>query len=135
MSEPTERISVGTEAQLEEVVRHDRTIASLREGLPAVYATPAMIMLMEGAAARAIQPLLPEGWISVGTLVNVQHLAPTPVGATVTAQARVTEVAGLVITFEVSAHDGTELIGRGTHQRAAIEVARFMRRVKAKQAV
>ena len=76
---------------------------------------------------------LPPGWVSVGVGVNVEHLAATPVGRTVTAKATVTEVADGRITFAVEAHDGVEQIGTGTHVRAAIDVARFMRRMEEKR--
>src|SRR5215831_12883265 len=133
MSEPTSAIKIGTEGALEQEVTFETTIASLRDDLPPVFATPAMIMLMENTAAKTIQPLLPEGWISVGTLVNVQHLAPTPTGCIVKATAKVTNVGGVIVRFEVTVTDSTEIIGTGIHERAVIEVARFMKRVQKKQ--
>ena len=133
MSNPTEGITIGAEATLEQQVTFETTIASLREDLPPVFATPAMIMLMENTAAKAIHSLLPKGWISVGTLVNVQHLAPAPLGSIVKSIARVTAVDALIITFEVTVKDATETIGSGIHQRAAIDVERFMKRIRNKQ--
>ncbi|HZS45799.1 MAG TPA: hotdog domain-containing protein [Blastocatellia bacterium] len=133
MTNPTDRIEIGTEATLEQQVTFEKTIASLREDLPPVFSTPAMIMLMENTAARAIQSLLPDGYISVGTLVSVQHLAPTPVGSIVSSTAKVTAIDDVIITFEVTVTDSTELVGSGTHQRAVIDVDRFMKRVRRKQ--
>ena len=101
--------------------------------MPEVYGTPPMIYLMELASARAIAPFLPPGSVSVGTEVNVKHLAATPVGLTVTATATVTAVAGRLVSFAVRAHDGVELIGEGTHVRAVVEADRFMGRVAGKQ--
>ena len=71
-------------------------------------------------AGDLIQPYLAEGWITVGAVVNVRHLAATPVGATVTARAEVTEVGKNTVTFTVEAHDGVEKIGDGTHVRAPV---------------
>jgi predicted thioesterase len=91
-----------------------------------------MVYLMELAAAEAIQPYLPAGWASVGVAVNVKHLAATPVGHRVTATATVIAVDSKTVTFAVSAHDGSEAIGEGTHVRAPIELARFNTRLAAK---
>lgn len=93
-----------------------------------------MIYLMELAAARAIQSYLPEGWVSVGALVQIKHLAATPVGFTVTARADVVEVSDRLVTFRVEAHDGVEKIGEGSHIRAPVQMERFDMSVKAKAA-
>ncbi len=87
---------------------------------------------MERAAVNGLAPYLTPGQQSVGTLVNVRHLAATPVGATVTATAELIEVNGRRLTFKVSAHDGLDLIGDGMHERALIDLARFEARVQAK---
>ena len=133
MTYPTERIKIGDQATIQKEVTFDSTIASFKADLPPVFATPAMIMLMETTAAKAIKDSMPEGWISVGTSVNIKHLAPIPVGSVVTSTARVTAVNGVTVTFELSVHDGVEIAGAGTHERALVEVARFMRRVQKKQ--
>lgn len=100
--------------------------------LPAVLATPVMIMAMENAALNAIKPYLAPGQSAVGTHVDVAHLAATPIGHKVTAEAEVTRVDGRRIDFTVRAFDGVEPIGAGTHQRMLIELARFNERLKAK---
>ena len=125
-------IPVGIVGTKSLVVTKDVTVAREDERMPAVFATPMMICLMEVTAGDLIQRYLPEGWITVGAVVNVRHLAATPVGATVTARAEVTEVGKNTITFAVEAHDGVEKIGEGTHVRAPVEVARFLKRVEAK---
>ena len=107
-------------------------MAHFHDDMPEVYGTPFMIYLMELAAASAIKPYLPEGWISVGAGVDVTHLAATPVGYTVTARAEVLEWNGRTVIFAVEARDGLELIGQGRHVRAPVEVARFNRGVAAK---
>jgi fluoroacetyl-CoA thioesterase len=127
-------IPVGTLSTKSLEVTREFTIARDDERLPAVFATPVMIYLMEAAAAEAIQKYLPAGWISVGVQVNVKHLAATPIGATVTARAEVIASDEGVVTFAVEAYDGIEKIGEGIHVRAAIEVARFLKRVNAKKA-
>jgi predicted thioesterase len=100
--------------------------------MPAVYGTPIMIYHLENTAAAAIQHYLPEGWVTVGVVVNVKHLAATPVGATVTTRAEVIEVSDNTIKFAVEAHDGFEKIGEGVHVRATVEMERFMKKVLAK---
>ena len=93
--------------------------------LPAVLATPVMIMAMENAALNAIKPYFEAGETAVGTRVDVSHIAATPVGRRITAFAEVTSVAGRHIEFRVHAVDGLEEIGRGTHGRVVIDLARF----------
>jgi len=125
-------IPMGATATTSVVVTRDLTVAHFHPGLPEAYGTPMMVYLMELAAGDAIQPYLPAGWASVGVAVNVKHLAATPVGRRVTATATVVAVDGKTVTFAVSAHDGTEPIGEGTHVRAPIELARFNARLAAK---
>jgi fluoroacetyl-CoA thioesterase len=84
-------------------------------------------------ARKFIAGLLPEGYSSVGVRVDVQHLAPSPVGSWVTARAEVVFVEGSKVFFKVEARDEQELIGAGSHQRVVIDEARFLRRVTAKQ--
>ena len=100
--------------------------------LPPVLATPVMIMAMENAALEALKPYFDAGESAVGTRVDVTHLAPTPVGRRIVAHAEVTGSSGRQIEFRVSALDGTEEIGRGTHSRALIDLARFTERLRAK---
>jgi predicted thioesterase len=97
-----------------------------------VLATPVMINLIEAAALAAIEHLLPAGYQSLGTLLNVRHLAATPVGMRVRAQATVAAVQGRTISFQVSAHDERELIGEGVHERVVVNVAKFDQRVQRK---
>jgi fluoroacetyl-CoA thioesterase len=91
-----------------------------------------MILTMENAALNAIRPFLDPGESAVGTAVDVRHLAATPVGHRVTAEAVVTEVEGRRVAFDVSARDDTEEIGRGTHERMVVDLARLARRLAAK---
>src|SRR5215831_10790067 len=103
--------------------------------LPQVFATPMMITAMENAALNAIRAYLDPGESAVGTAVDIKHLAATPVGHEVTAQAEVTGVDGRRITFDVSARDETEEIGRGTHERMVIDMRRLDQRLVAKSRI
>ncbi|MBI1809766.1 MAG: thioesterase [Gemmatimonadetes bacterium] len=125
-------VIVGLQGEAREVVTPERTVGFRHPPMPMVYSTPSMLFLMETAAGDAIQPFLPEGWVSVGVDVHIRHLAATPVGATVTAWAKVTAVGEKLVTFDVEAHDGTNVIGRGSHTRAPIELARFQRAMTAR---
>jgi fluoroacetyl-CoA thioesterase len=101
--------------------------------LPPVLATPVLVLAMENAALDAIRSFLEPGESAVGTAIDVRHLAPTPVGHLVQAQAEVAAVDGRRIRFEVSASDETEVIGRGTHERMVVDVRRVAQRLAAKQ--
>jgi fluoroacetyl-CoA thioesterase len=100
--------------------------------LPQVLATPFMIMVMENAALNAIKPFLEADESAVGTEIDVRHLAATPVGHNVRAEAEVIETAGKRIVFKVSANDETEEIGNGTHQRTVINLQSFNQRLAEK---
>jgi fluoroacetyl-CoA thioesterase len=128
----TASIPVGVERTNSLVVTREMTVAHFQEHMPAVYGTPIMIYHMEVAAAELIQDYLPDNWVSVGVAVDVKHLAATPVGATVSVKAEVVTVDENTVSFRVEAHDGLDRIGEGTHVRAPVEVARFLKRVDAK---
>jgi fluoroacetyl-CoA thioesterase len=100
--------------------------------LPPVFATPMMITAMENAALNAVRSYLGPGESAVGTAVNVRHLAATPVGHRVTAEAEVTKVDGRRIEFKVSARDEVEEIGNGTHERMLVDIQRLQQRLSAK---
>jgi fluoroacetyl-CoA thioesterase len=127
-------IPVGASASEEITVTHELTVAHRVPGMPEVFATPMMIYLMEIASGNAIQRFLPPGWVSVGTEVNVRHLAATPIGFVVKAWATVVSVNDRTVTFAVQAHDGVRLIGEGTHTRVLVDRDRFNERVAAKPA-
>jgi len=102
--------------------------------LPKVFATPMMVTAMENAALNAVRNYLDPGESAVGTVVNIRHLAATPAGHRVIAEAVVTKVDGRRIEFKVSARDETEEIGNGMHERMVIDVARLEQRLAAKTA-
>ena len=100
--------------------------------LPQVLATPVMILVMENAALNAIRSFLDAGESAVGTAINVKHFAATPVGHDVRATAEVVGVEGKRVDFTVSASDGDEEIGSGTHQRIVIDLRSFNERLARK---
>ena len=100
--------------------------------LPQVFATPMMIMAMENAALNAVRAYLDPGESAVGTAVDVRHVAATPAGHQVSAQAEVTAVEGQRIAFKVSARDESEEIGSGTHARMVVDMHRLGERLKQK---
>jgi len=114
------------------VVAEEHTAPRVGSGRVHVLATPVMINLIEAAALDAVEGLLPPGHQSLGTVLNVRHIAATPVGMRVTAQVEVTAVEGRTIRFRVEAHDERELIGDGTHERVVVNVAKFDLRVQKK---
>jgi fluoroacetyl-CoA thioesterase len=102
--------------------------------MPAVLGTPWLVAYLEHAARDAIASCLEDHERSVGTLIEVEHLAPAPEGFRVSCRARVIHVDQLVVTFQVEAHDSSEPIARGIHRRRVIDVDRFSRRVERKRA-
>jgi predicted thioesterase len=101
-------------------------------GMPAVLSTPWLVWFLEHAAREAVLPLLDPGESTVGAVVEVRHLAPTPVGQVVTCRARVVGVEGRSIAFQLEARDPHEVIARGFHRLRIIRVADFAERVRAK---
>lgn len=123
-------IPVGARGSFSLVVTPDHLADRFKDAtLPPVLATPVMIMMMENAALNAIKPYLDSGESAVGTRVDVQHLAATPAGRTVTAEAEVTWVAGRQVAFRIEAADGVQRIGTGRHERMVIELDRFVERL------
>jgi predicted thioesterase len=127
-TDPLQGVQVGMTGRKQEVVTKDLTVGGHVEGMPLVYGTPMMIMLMEKASGLAVAGHLPPGWVTVGAEVNVRHLAPTPIGRTVTAKAQVVEVQGRSVLFAVEAHDGERKIGEGLHRRGVVNLQSFAKR-------
>lgn len=124
-----EHIKVGMSAERILVVPPERTVGHFVRHMPLVYATPMMILEMEMAAGDAISRSLQPGWITVGTEVDVRHLAASPVGATIRTTAKVIEVERRVIRFEVEAFDGEHRIGEGRHVRGLVNYENFAKRL------
>lgn len=121
---------IGDTAFAEIVVAESDTAKAIsispEDDFPAVFATAKMIALMELAAARAMQSDLDNGQLSVGVDVNVKHLAPTPIGCTVTAKATFIGMKGSLFEFKLEVTDDAGQVGTGTHTRAIIETDRLL---------
>lgn len=115
------------------VVTEEYTARHLGSGNVLVFATPAMIMLMERTALGSVDPLLPIGQRTVGTSVEVKHLAATPLDMVVRVCSELLEVDGRRLKFRVEAFDEKEKIGEGVHERVIVDVEKFQQRVAAKQ--
>ena len=122
-------IKVGMSAERSLVVPADRTVGHFVPGMPMVYATPMMILEMELASADAIKACLEPGWVTVGTEVDIRHLAATPVGVTVRTTAKVVAVERRIIRFEVEAFDEKRRIGEDRHARGLVNVDAFSKRL------
>lgn len=125
-------ITVGMKGEVSTLVEREDTAQEVGSGSLLVYATPCMVALMEGAACEAIAEALPEEKTSVGISLEISHLAATPVGMEVRAEAEVMQVEGNTVTFQVTAFDEAGKIGEGTHKRAIITAQRFLDKVYAK---
>jgi predicted thioesterase len=125
-------IRPGLSGTAELVVGEEHTAPRVGSGKVHVLATPVMINLIEAAALAAIEHLLPAGHQSLGTRLDVRHIAATPIGMRARAFAVVEDVAGRTVRFRVEAHDEKELIGEGTHERVVVNVAKFDARVQRK---
>jgi fluoroacetyl-CoA thioesterase len=120
------QIPLGTKGTFTLRVRPEHLANQFKDAmLPEVFATPVMVLIMENAALNAIRSYLEPGESAVGSAINIRHLAATPVGHEVSAEAEVIAVNGRHIEFKVSARDEIEEIGNGTHQRTAIKLASF----------
>ena len=109
------------------MVTPDMTAEQLGSGDVPVFGTPALLALSEEAAVTAVRDALSDGQTSVGTHVELDHLAPSRVGAEVRALATLTAVEGRALTFECEAYDGDTLIGRASHKRSVVDRERFLR--------
>ena len=122
----------GKRGRAELVVGEEHTAPRVGSGLVHVLATPVMINLFEAAALDAVDQHLPAGYQSLGTVLNVRHIAATPVGMRVRASAEILRVEGRTVYLKVEARDERDLIGDGLHERVVVNVEKFSLRVKAK---
>ena len=125
-------MEVGMKHTVSETVNEQNTAATVGSGLLPVYATPAMIALMEKCAAECVAPCLEDGKTSVGTHLDVKHVSASPVGIKITCTATLTEIDARRLVFRVEASDEKGLIGEGTHERFIVDSDRFMAKCQSK---
>ncbi len=128
-------IDAGTKHEVKITVTDKITAEAMGSGSLAVFATPAMVALMEQAASELCEKYADEGTTTVGTALNIQHLAATATGAEVKAVATVTSCDGRKVTFDVEAYDNAGLIGKGTHERFCIKIDKFMQRAEERKSI
>lgn len=126
------RLKEGLEYELQKNITSDMTALNWGSGEVNVLATPVLIGLMENAALNAVDPELPDGYVTVGFGVNIRHLAPSPVGMRVRVHARLEEIEGNKLTFRVWAFDEKEKIGEGTHIRYIVGVKELQQKASNK---
>ena len=126
------QMETGVKNTKELTVTDELTAAKMGSGLAPVYATPCMIALIEGTAAESVETFLEEGQGTVGTKVEVEHLAATPIGMKVRCETELIEVDRKRLLFKAEVYDETGLVGKGQHERFIIDNARFMEKVQAK---
>ncbi|MEA2718586.1 MAG: hypothetical protein QOJ39_450 [Candidatus Eremiobacteraeota bacterium] len=125
-------IPIGAKGFFDAVVQREDLANTFKDAtLPPVLSTPVMIKFMENAALRAIRPYLDSKETAIGTAINVRHLAATPLGRRVHAEAEVIEVDGHRVAFNVRASDDQHEIGAGTHERRVIDAARMAQAMEA----
>ena len=129
------KMEIGTVHEINVTVEKYMTAATMKSGNLDVLATPYMIALMEQSSAELCQQFLPEGISTVGTMVNIQHLAATSIGAPVRAVATLTDFDGRKASFEVVAYDNAGVIGKGTHERFTIKIDSFLRKTEERKTV
>ena len=122
-------LAVGLRGTATRTVTEDLLASSLGSGAVAVFATPALLAMIEDAAASSVAPLLAEGAVTVGVWVELEHLVASKPGARVRATSELTSIDGRTLTFECEAYDGEVLIGRARHRRAIVDRERFLSRL------
>ena len=131
----TDKLKPGLRGASQLVVAEEHTAPRVGSGRVHVLATPVMINVIEAAALAAIEHLLPEGYQSLGTRLDIRHFAATPVGMRVRAEVEVEKVEGRAVSFRVSVSDEKEPVGDGTHERMVVNVSRFDVRIQDKVAM
>ncbi|WZL72803.1 thioesterase family protein [Clostridiaceae bacterium 35-E11] len=126
------QLKVGMKASVEQIVEEKHTAASVGSGAVRVFATPMMIGIMENAALKAVQPQLAQDFSTVGIHLDVKHMAATPVGMKVRAEAELIEIDGKKLKFKIEAYDEKDKIGEGIHSRYIILVEKFVENAEGK---
>lgn len=127
-------METGIKNVIEIIVSDDKTAYSMRSGTLRIFATPAMIALIEETAWRSVEPYLEEGQGTVGTALNIKHLSPTPLNLNVKCETELIEIDGRKLKFKANVYDETGLIGSGTHERFIINMDKFIAKANSKKA-
>ena len=125
-------LKTGITGEARRLVTPETTAANLGSGALEVFATPAMIALIEKAAWQSVQPLLEEGCGTVGTALRVRHLSATPVGMEVVAKTELREIDGRRLVFKVEVRDAKGIVGDGEHERFIVKNDNFLKKAKGK---
>lgn len=126
-------METGIKIKRDRIVTYEQTAEYLSSGLLPVFATPCMIQFMEETARLSVEPYLSEGQSTVGTCVNIKHLASTFVGCKVTCESELIEVDRRRLVFNVKVFDDKELLGEGLHERFIVDNAKFIARLDEKK--
>lgn len=126
-------LKVGMEFELKEVVEYNTTAANVGSGGLEVFGTPYLIALIEKAAFYGVSDYLEKGYSTVGTVVNIEHISPSPIGANVCAKVVLVEIDGRRLVFSANVFDDHETIGKGMHERYIINEEKFMKKVNDKK--
>ncbi|MBQ8510797.1 MAG: thioesterase family protein [Clostridia bacterium] len=124
---------IGTKLTKTELVTESNTAAKLGSGMLPVYATPAMILLIESTAAESVAPQLEEGSTTVGTKLEIEHVSATPTGLEVRCETELVEVDRRRLVFDVKVYDKAGLIGCGKHERFIVASEKFMAKAESKR--
>lgn len=126
-------IPAGTPGRQEITVTAENTAKALGSGTLEVFATPAMICLMENTAAKSVEKYLDSGFTTVGSSVDAKHLSPSPVGMKIVCETEIVSQNGAKITFSATVYDEKGVIGKGTHERFVVNSEKFMKKAYGKQ--
>ena len=126
-------METGIKNIIEIKVNSNNTAEAMGSGTLSVFATPAMVALIEETAWRSVAPYLEEGQSTVGTKLDIEHVSPTPVGMTVKCETELTEVDGRRLKFNANVYDETGLIGTGTHERFIVNSTKFQSKANSKK--
>ena len=127
-------IGIGLKGEKTALVTDENTAEHMLSGMLPVYATPALVALMEYTCEESVRGELGEGLGTVGSSITCSHISPSPIGCTVTCRSELIETDGRRLVFRIEAEDNLGPIGSGTHERFIIDNARFMQKVEKKRA-
>ncbi len=126
-------METGIKNVIELTVTHDKTAAAVGSGTLEVFATPAMIALIEETAWKSVTPYLEKGQATVGTKLDISHIAPTPLGMAVRCETELSEVDGRCLKFKANVYDEKGLIGTGVHERFIVDAEKFQAKANGKK--